>query len=79
MSQSMELPAAKAVHGQSYKWLSPLNFAEQQQEHASRATKRSGDWFLTSQSFGNWLNEPGIVLWGSGERKHYKELLLPKG
>ena len=43
-------------------WISPLNFTPQQSVFSSRRQKGTGSWFLESQAFTDWLEQPGKTL-----------------
>ena len=43
-------------------WLSPLNFAVQQCDLSSRRQAGTGDWFLDSPEFQEWIKKDGGTL-----------------
>ena len=50
-------------------WLSPLNLLIKQQDIISSRTKGTGEWFLNSPEFGDWLHGTKKALWCHGMRK----------
>ncbi|KAF1937062.1 hypothetical protein EJ02DRAFT_357676 [Clathrospora elynae] len=47
-------------------WISSLNFRTQQARHKSLMDQHTGDWFLHSQEFGSWLEQPSQTLFCPG-------------
>ncbi|KAH7075546.1 hypothetical protein BKA63DRAFT_300109 [Paraphoma chrysanthemicola] len=47
-------------------WISSLNFRTQQDHHKSFIEKDNGTWFLRSQEFELWLEQPGQTLFCPG-------------
>ena len=43
-------------------WLSPINFGIQQSDLSSRRQAGTGDWFLESHEFHEWINKEGGTL-----------------
>ncbi|KAL9610579.1 MAG: hypothetical protein Q9167_004730 [Letrouitia subvulpina] len=51
---------------QIVRWLSPLNFFPTQEDLFSRSIEGTGEWFLKSAQFEDWLNSAGGTLWCPG-------------
>lgn len=47
-------------------WLSPLSFAEKQKDVYANAQSGTGQWFLQSQQYKQWLLGKHEVLWCHG-------------
>jgi hypothetical protein len=47
-------------------WISGLNFRAQQARHTSMMERDTGHWFLNSQEFVQWLEQPGQILFCPG-------------
>jgi len=49
------------------KWLSPLNFNEQQDAAFGKRTGSTGTWILQSSEFKDWMDHKSRVLWCPGK------------
>ncbi len=50
-------------------WLSPFDFCSKQQDILSDRCPGTGEWFLKSQEFNDWLRGTNQTLWLDGIRK----------
>lgn len=50
-------------------WLSDLNFEKTQIDSFAKRTNGTGQWFLESQAFKDWLAEKSGILWCPGIRE----------
>lgn len=50
------------------RWISPLNFSEQQDAAFGKRAKSTGTWFLESSEFKDWIDGEHKVLWCPGKR-----------
>ena len=50
------------------RWLSPLNFSQTQDDLFRRRKEGTGQWFLESAAFQEWMSSNGGTLWCPGIR-----------
>lgn len=48
------------------KWLTPINYASQQQEYFSSRQPETGQWLLDSNQYQTWLSTPAEILFCQG-------------
>jgi hypothetical protein len=53
-------------------WLSPLNFSSTHADVRSKWQPGTGEWFLKSPEYLDWLNGKEAALWCPGDRKFIK-------
>ena len=60
--QSIKLTQNQQEREAVLQWLSPINFAPQQNDLSGRRQEGTGSWLLESQEFRKWVNKDGKTL-----------------
>ena len=55
------------------RWISPLDFNEQQNAALGKRTEGTGTWLLQSSEFKGWVDGESKVLWCPGKRGFFDE------
>jgi len=55
-----------AKHSKLLAWISPTDYPAQQSDFISRRQKGTGQWFLNSSQFGQWIGQPNGTLFCPG-------------
>ena len=53
------------------KWISPLDFSEQQDAAHEKRTEGTGTWLLRSPGFNGWVDGEAKILWCPGKRAFF--------